>query len=69
MPLLSLESVISGWEIGVASMKKGEVCKLIIHPEFGYGTDGSRKIPGNATLIFEVRISNFLGKIYIVIFP
>ena len=56
MSLLSLESVISGWEIGVASMKKGEVCKVIIHPELGYGTDGSGKIPGNATLIFEVRI-------------
>lgn len=35
-------------------MKKGETCKLIIHPELGYGTSGSGKIPGNATLVFEV---------------
>jgi len=54
--ILGKKSVISGWEIGVASMKKGEVCKLIIHPELGYGTGGSGKIPGNATLIFEIEL-------------
>jgi FK506-binding protein 4/5 len=49
------ETVIGGWDASVATMKKGEVAKVIIHPDLGYGSNGSGpKIPPNATLIFEV---------------
>mmetsp|Transcript_82617 Transcript_82617/g.96610 ORF Transcript_82617/g.96610 Transcript_82617/m.96610 type:complete len:466 (+) Transcript_82617:49-1446(+) len=47
--------VIKGWDVGVASMKKGELSKFTIDPEYGYGKQGAGgSIPPNATLIFEV---------------
>lgn len=48
-------SVIKAWDIGVATMKKGEVAILTCAPEYAYGKNGSPpKIPPNATLKFEV---------------
>lgn len=39
------------------SMKLGEKADLIIKPEYGYGKIGAPpKIPGDATLIFEVEV-------------
>lgn len=47
--------VIKAWDIGVATMKKGEICHLLCKPEYAYGSAGSLpKIPSNATLFFEV---------------
>merc|ERR1719199_2136632 len=38
--------VISGWDLGVATMKKGELAKLTLAPEHAYGESGSPpKIP------------------------
>jgi len=49
--------VIKGWDLGVATMKKEEVAKFTLAPEFAYGESGSPpKIPENATLVFEVEL-------------
>lgn len=49
-----LGQVIKAWDIGVSTMKKGEVCHLLCKPEYAYGSAGSLpKIPSNATLFFE----------------
>jgi len=49
--------VIKGWDIGVQTMLKNEVCELKISPEYGYGAKGfPPKIPENATLIFEIEL-------------
>lgn len=51
------KQVIKAWDIGVASMKKGELCRLTCAPEYAYGENGSPpKIPPNSTLIFEVEL-------------
>ena len=55
--------VIKGWDIGFASMKKGEKAVLTITSDYGYGDRGSPpKIPGGATLIFEVELLDFFPK-------
>ena len=46
--------VIKGWDIGIATMRKGEQATLIIDHSLGYGEKGSGKIPANATLFFDV---------------
>lgn len=49
--------VIKGWDIGIMSMQLGEKAELIIKPEYGYGKIGAPpKIPGDATLVFEVEV-------------
>ncbi|PIR96879.1 MAG: peptidylprolyl isomerase [Candidatus Doudnabacteria bacterium CG10_big_fil_rev_8_21_14_0_10_41_10] len=54
---LGTQQVISGWDIGVAGMKIGEIRRLTIPSEFGYGEAGSGEvIPPNSVLIFEVQL-------------
>jgi len=49
--------VIKGWDVGVATMRKGERSTLTIKAEYGYGEQGSPpKIPGGATLCFDVEL-------------
>ena len=55
--------VIKGWDEGFASMKVGEKALLVIRSDYGYGDTGSPpKIPGGATLNFEVELLGFKEK-------
>ena len=56
-------SVIKAWEIGVATMKKGEIASFECKPEYAYGAAGSPpKIPPNATLIFEIEMISWMAE-------
>lgn len=50
-------SVIKAWDIGVATMKKGERAMLTCASEYAYGKSGSPPtIPPEATLKFDVEV-------------
>jgi len=60
---LGKSEVIKGWDFGVATMAKGELAKFTIQSDYAYGENGSPpKIPGGATLIFEIELFDFEGE-------
>jgi len=53
--------VIKGWDIGVASMKRGESARFHLAPYYAYGERGSPpKIPANSTLVFDVELLDWI---------
>lgn len=60
---LNKGSVIKAFDMGVASMKKGEKCVLTCGSEYAYGESGSPpNIPPNSTLIFELELLGWKGE-------
>ncbi|MCX2743156.1 FKBP-type peptidyl-prolyl cis-trans isomerase [Mangrovivirga sp. M17] len=51
-----LNRVIPGWTEGVQLMKEGAEYKFIIPSSMAYGPRGSRAIPPNSVLIFDVEL-------------
>ena len=51
-----IESVIKGWQEGLALMKEGGSAVLTIPSELGYGDAGTGPIPPGATLVFDVQL-------------
>uniref|UniRef100_U5ER18 peptidylprolyl isomerase n=1 Tax=Corethrella appendiculata TaxID=1370023 RepID=U5ER18_9DIPT len=60
---LGIGSVIKAFDMGVATMKKGEKCILKCRADYAYGESGSPpNIPPNATLNFELEMLNWKGE-------
>ena len=56
---IGLSQVIQGWQEGIQLFSKGGKGKLFIPFESGYGTNGSRDIPGYTDLIFDIELVDF----------
>jgi len=54
-----LDGVIAGWTKGIPGMKAGGIRRLYIPSVLGYGPGGTRGIPGNSDLVFEVEMLGF----------
>lgn len=56
-------NVIKAWDIGVATMKKGEIAMLTCAPDYAYGAKGSPpNIPPDSTLKFEIEMIDWIGE-------
>jgi FK506-binding protein 4/5 len=55
--------VIGAWDMAVATMTKGELCKIHCASKYAYGEAGSPpKIPPNADLNFEIELFRWEGE-------
>jgi FKBP-type peptidyl-prolyl cis-trans isomerase FkpA len=55
-----LRSVIRAWQIGIPLLEKGGKGTFFVPSNLGYGAFGSGNIPGNAVLIFETELIDFI---------
>lgn len=54
---LGAREVIQGWDLGVKTMKRGELAEFTIHPDLAYGDNGHPPtIPPKAKLTFEIEL-------------
>ena len=54
---LGTTEVISGWNIGVTGMKKGEIAQVILPASYAYGAQGVPGIiPPNSPLVFQIQV-------------
>ena len=51
-----LRDLIVGWQIALKNMREGDKWVLYIPAAYGYGSRGVSGIPGNSTLIFEIKL-------------
>jgi len=52
----SLGQVIPGWQIALPLIQEGGLIRIIIPSSLAYGCTGSRDIPGDAVLYFEIQL-------------
>jgi len=58
---VSLSELVSGLQQGIQGMKTGGRRRLVVPPQLAYGEAGvPNSIPGNATLVFEVEVSEIV---------
>ena len=50
--------VIRGWNEGIQGMRVGGRRKLVVRPGLAYGSRGSANVPPDATLVFEVQLTD-----------
>ena len=59
--------VIPAWDLGVATMKRGEIARFIATPKYAYGLKGEKKFLSATNVIFEIELLDFVGKIDLLV--
>ncbi|NXN91219.1 FKBP6 isomerase, partial [Rhinopomastus cyanomelas] len=58
---LGKDVTLRGLDVGLQTMKKGEMARFVFSPDYAYGQQGCHPlIPPNATVMFEVEVLDFL---------
>ncbi|XP_065550478.1 inactive peptidyl-prolyl cis-trans isomerase FKBP6 isoform X2 [Lathamus discolor] len=58
---LGKDITLLGLEVGLLTMKKGELSRFVFTPDYAYGQQGCPPlIPPSATVVFEVEVLDFL---------
>lgn len=55
----SVGGVIVGWSTALQHMSKGDIWRVYIPTELGYGSSKQTDIPAYSTLIFDINLVNF----------
>lgn len=56
-----LDITLRGLEVGLLTMRKGELARFLFKPNYAFGTLGCPPlIPPNSTVLFEVELLDFL---------
>lgn len=54
---VAADPVIDAWEQGIPGMRVGELRRLVVPPELGYGDEGAPgAVPPNTPLVFEIEL-------------
>lgn len=56
---LNLAGCVRGWTTAMTQMVKGDVWRVYVPSELGYGAMGQSAIPGYSTLVFEMNLIDF----------
>jgi FK506-binding protein 4/5 len=55
--------VIKAWDMGVATMKRGEIARFFSKPKYAYGLKGlPGKVESATSVIFEIELVDCIGK-------
>ncbi|CAE7345296.1 FKBP70 [Symbiodinium microadriaticum] len=57
------EKAVRAWQFGIPTMRKGEVAKFKVAPEFAYGSDGTEKVPANSTVTYEIELVKWMPRV------
>ncbi|XP_021563404.1 inactive peptidyl-prolyl cis-trans isomerase FKBP6 [Carlito syrichta] len=58
---LGMDITLWGMELGLLSMRRGELARFLFKPTYAYGALGCPpRIPPNATVLFEIELLDFL---------
>ena len=57
------EKAVRAWQFGIPTMRKGEVAKFKVAPEFAYGSDGAEKVPPNSTVTYEIELVKWMPRV------
>jgi len=57
-----LGSSIRAWELGIPTMKRGEIAVFHCQPKYAYGKKGMPpKVPPSAAVIYEIELVSWRG--------
>jgi FKBP-type peptidyl-prolyl cis-trans isomerase FkpA len=55
---IGASNIIAGFDQGVRGMRQGGKRRIYVPPSLAYGAQGGQGIPPNASLVFEVELTN-----------